>query len=194
MESVVPNLQQDQTEFELLQANIANARTNIRRPRVPAPSIRATPIDKVSRSSRLFAMAFPTLFPTGAADPNEGRIRSVKLADWGIYMLRFYNNRFGRHPRFRFFLFNLLLRERARGSARYFIKKNSSLADLSLDELKQQLDDDNNTILNNVVRQGKGLSGTRPFWRAKSTELIAQCRCLPHLSPIFVTFSCADHQ
>jgi hypothetical protein len=33
-----------------------------------APSIRLTPIDEIGRLERLFAMAFPTLFPIGAAD------------------------------------------------------------------------------------------------------------------------------
>jgi hypothetical protein len=99
-------------------------------------------------------------------------------------MLRFHDGRFGRHPRFRFLLFNLLLREKAHGSARYFVKKNSFLADISLEDLEQQLYD-NDAILNNVVRQGSGLSGTRPFWRTKGSQLVAQARCLPHLSPVF---------
>jgi hypothetical protein len=96
-------------------------------------------------------MAFPSLFPTGAADPNEGRIRSVKLADWGTYMLRFHDGRFGRHPQFWFLLFSLLLREKACNSARYFVKKNNFLNDLSLEDLEQQ-SHDNDSTLNNIVR------------------------------------------
>jgi hypothetical protein len=33
-----------------------------------APSIRSTPIDEIGKSERLFAMAFPTLFPIGVVD------------------------------------------------------------------------------------------------------------------------------
>ena len=187
-ESVVPNLRQDQTELELLQAHIARART-----RAPAPLIQSTPIDEVSWSSWLFAMAFPLLFPTGASNPNEGHIQSVKLADWGTHMLQFYDGHFGCHPWFQFLLFNLLLREKARKLAHYFVKKNSFLNDLSLEHLEQQLHNDDST-LNNIVHQGSSLNGTWPFWHIKGSQLLAQACCLPHLSPIFVTFSCADHQ
>ena len=138
-------------------------------------------------------MAFPSLFPTGASNPNEGHIWSVKLADWGTHMLQFYDGHFGCHPQFRFLLFNLLLRERARKSAHYFVKKNSFLNDLSLEDLEQQLHN-NDSTLNNIVHQGSSLNGTQPFWHIKGSQLLTQAHCLPHLSPIFVTFSCADHQ
>src|SRR5436190_17626400 len=108
-------------------------------------------------------------------------------------MLQFYNGHFGHHPWFWFLLFNLLLREKARKLAHYFVKKNSFLNDLSLEDLEQQLHNDDLT-LNNIVHQGSSLNGTWPFWHIKGSQLLAQARCLPHLSPIFVTFSCADHQ
>jgi hypothetical protein len=39
--------------------------------------VRSTPIDEAAGSERIFAMAFPTLYPTGMADFNTPRIRHV---------------------------------------------------------------------------------------------------------------------
>ena len=38
------------------------------------PSIRKTPIDEAAGKERIFAMAFPTLYPTGKADLNTCRL------------------------------------------------------------------------------------------------------------------------
>ena len=49
---------------------------------LPAPSIRSTPIDEAVGKDRIFAMAFPTLYPTGLADFNAPRLRKVDLNDY----------------------------------------------------------------------------------------------------------------
>ncbi|KAN0068982.1 hypothetical protein V8E54_013151 [Elaphomyces granulatus] len=83
------------------------------RANIPEPEIRSTPIDEISRQVRIYAMAFPSIFPRGIADWNEGRQRSVTLAEWGEHLLRYHDGRFGRHPRFRYLLFNQIMRSRA---------------------------------------------------------------------------------
>jgi hypothetical protein len=108
-------------------------------------------------------------------------------------MLKFHDGRFATHPRFRFLLFNFLMRQRARSSARYFVKSSEAVGQLSQEELQERLADGDG-LLNSVVRQGSCLRGTRPYWRAKGANLEAHAHNLPHLSPVFVTYSCADHQ
>ena len=204
---MVPNLNITATEAELIVQEISGRQPLP--PGLPAPSIRQTPIDEASGKDRIFAMAFPTLYPTGRADFNAPRARKVALKDYAQHLIRFHDGRFGRHPRWRFFIFNLLMRRTASSSARFYVSKASGLKDLSREELAEALLSDD-TLLPQIVRQGSHLTGTypsndkssnlhllgtRPFWRNKSNSLQAQARFLsPSMSPVFVTFSAADMQ
>jgi len=191
-QSMVPNLNVATTEVDLTYQEIARQRPAL--PSVPAPSVQRTPLDEASGKDRIFAMAFPTLYPTGQADVNVPRLRKVDLNDYARHMMCYHDGRFGRHPRWRFFVFNLQMRRKASSSGRFYVSKASGLKDLSRDELAEALLTDE-TLLPQIVRQGSGLSGTRPFWRNKSDSLQAQARFLsPTMSPVFVTFSAADMQ
>ena len=108
--------------------------------------------------------------------------------------MRYEDGRFGRHPRWRFMVFNILMRDKARKSARYYVSKSSNLSNLTREELGEALDTDP-ALLGSIVRQGSGLTGTRPFWKNRGYSLDAQARFLtPQISPVFITFSCADLQ
>lgn len=156
---------------------------------LPAPSIRMTPIDEASSKDRIFAMAFPTLYPTGQADFNTPRLRKVDLNDYIQHLMCFSDGRFGQHPRWRFFASNILMRRKANSSARFYVSKASGLKDMTREELTDALLADQG-LLPYIVRQGSHLTGTRPFWKNKSNSLQAQARFLsPSTSPVFVTFT-----
>src|SRR5580700_10828825 len=189
---MVPNLNITTTEVDLI-LNEISGQIPIP-PGLPVPSIRQTPIYKAARRDRIFAIAFPTLYPTGLADFNAPRLRKVDLNNYAQYLICFSDGRFGRHPRWRFLGFNMLMRRKASGSARFYVSKASGLKDLSRDELTEALLTDE-ALLPQIVRQGSTLNRTRPFWRNKSNHLQAQARFLsPSMSPVFVTFSAADMQ
>jgi ATP-dependent DNA helicase PIF1 len=191
-QSMVPNLDITVTEVDLILQEISGQQPLPLG--LPAPSIRQTPIDEASGKDRVFAMAFPTLYPTGQADFNTPRPRKVGLNDYAQHLMRFHDGRFGQHPRWRFFVFNLLMRRTANSSARFYVSKASGLKDLSREELTEALLTDE-ALLPQIVRQGSHLTGTRPYWRNKSNSLQAQARFLsPGMSPVFVTFSAADMQ
>ena len=189
-ETMVPNLDIRQTETELLEEAF-NKRRKL--PTAQAPEIRQTPIDELGRKHRLFAMCFPTLFPYGTADWHQGRIRNVSLADWGEHFLKFHDGRFGSHPRFRFLVFNMLMRNKAREASGFWVKKRPDLLVLSLDELKELLGEES-TLLKSIVRSGATLTGTRPYWRQKENALKATARYFGTMGAVFCTWSCADHQ
>ncbi|OXV11522.1 hypothetical protein Egran_00717 [Elaphomyces granulatus] len=73
--SMVPNLNLDQTETQLITAEVRN-KSYQKAAHILAPDIRSTPIDEVARTQRIFPMAFPTLYSWGDADPNSPRQRS----------------------------------------------------------------------------------------------------------------------
>jgi hypothetical protein len=96
-QSMVPNLGITTTEVDMILKGVSGR--NGQPPGLPAPSIRQTPIDEAAGNERIFAMAFPTLYPTGTADFNAPRVRKVDLRDYAHHMIRYQDGRFGRHPR-----------------------------------------------------------------------------------------------
>jgi hypothetical protein len=108
--------------------------------------------------------------------------------------MRYRDGRFGRHPRWRFLIFNIIMRRKANSSARFYVSKASGLKDLTREELTTALLTDEG-LLPQIIRQGSALPGTRPFWRNRGGCLQAQARFLsPEMSPVFLTFSAADMQ
>jgi ATP-dependent DNA helicase PIF1 len=191
-QSMVPNLNVTTTEADMLLASIS--RHAPLPPGLPAPSIQSTPLDEAARRERIFAMAFPTLYPTGQADFNAAQERKVDLNDYAQHMMCYHDRRFRQHPRWRFLIFNLLMRQKASNLARFYVSKASGLKDLICEELTEALQTDE-SLLPQIVHQGSTLSSTCPFWRNKGTSLQAQARFLsPRMSPVFVTFSAADIQ
>src|SRR5438045_4833217 len=89
---------------------------------------------KHPKKDRIFAMAFPTLYPTGQAEFNTSQLQKVDLNDYARHLLCFPDGRFGHHPRWQFFVFNLLMCWRANSSAHIYVLKAFGLKDLSRDE------------------------------------------------------------
>ena len=189
---MVPNIDVTTTEAEQILQQVC---TRAPIPSgVPQPSIRQTPLGEASGADRIFAMAFPTLCLKGRADFNAPRSRAMSLDDYARHLLCFHDGRFGRLPRWRFFVFDLLMRRRATRSARFYVSKSFGLRDLDRDELAEALLADD-TLLSQIVRQSSMLTGTRPYWRNKSGSLHVQARFLsPGTSPVFLTLSAADMQ
>lgn len=65
--SMVLNLNVTEAEVDKLRARIQETRQKTLRNRadVPEPEIRSTPIDDISRQVRIYAIAFPSIFPIG---------------------------------------------------------------------------------------------------------------------------------
>jgi hypothetical protein len=191
-QSMVPNSSADDTEINQILQELTGR--SLRSMDVPAPSIRTTPIDEAAGTQRIFAMAFPTLYPFGRADFNAPRQRAVTLKEYVYYLMRYKDGRFGRHPRWRFLVFNILMRRKSAKSARYYVSKASNMASLNREELGDALNSDPN-LLPQIVRQGSSLTGTHPFWKNRGASLQAQAWFLtPQMLPVFITFSCADLQ
>ena len=84
-------------------------------------------------------MAFLTLYPTSQADFNSSWERKVNLNDYAQHIMCYHNGRFGWHPRWRFLIFNLLMRQKASNSAQFYVSKASGLKDLNREELTEAL-------------------------------------------------------
>jgi ATP-dependent DNA helicase PIF1 len=75
---------------------------------VDSPTIGLSPINEYNTKG-LLDMAVPTLFPTGEADWLHPCICNIQLHEYGLHFLRYFDHRFGIHPRFRYVLLNMIM-------------------------------------------------------------------------------------
>ena len=107
------------------------------------PSIRATPLSEFNKTQPLLSWAFPSLFPRGKAEFVTPRIRSISYNDYIKHLLKFYNGRFARHPRFRYVVFNTIIRKQVNTRAGFFVKKApSNRVEMTLKDLRAAFETD----------------------------------------------------
>ena len=103
--SFVPSTTQRMTEQETVRQSVQE-----RQPHQPPtvswpPRHGATPINEFNTEDYI-SCAFPTLFPTGAADFVAPQPLAVTVGNYFIHLLMYAGGRFARHPRFRYFALN----------------------------------------------------------------------------------------
>ena len=140
---MVPNLNITASEANLIMQQLAGRDPPLG---ILAPSIRHTPIDEASGRDHIFTMAFPTLYPTGQADFNMPCIQKVALNDYTQHLLCYQDERFSHHPHWRFFVFNLLMRQKANTAAQFYMSKASGLKNLNWEELADALQADKSLL------------------------------------------------
>ena len=155
--------------------------------------MRQTPLSK-RLASFIMRGAFPTLFPYSKVDFNMLRSRIVTLAAYTKHMLKYQDSWFSRHPLFRYYMFNQIIREQALNATRFLysrLDKNS----LSLDELSNLINGNRgNQVLNKIAQYIWKLKGTRPYQKQKRNKLIAYAKNIKSRL-LFFTLSAADlHQ
>ena len=129
---------------------------------------------------------FLTLFPYGKADFDMLWSRTVTLAAYAKHMLKYQDGRFGRHPLFRYYMFNRIMREQALNATR-FLYGRSDKNGLSLDKLSNVINGNRGgQLLNKIVRHARSLKGTRPYWRQKRNELTAYTENIESGSLFFI--------
>jgi ATP-dependent DNA helicase PIF1 len=140
----------------------------------------------------LFSMAFPTLFPLGLADISLRRDRKIELHEWAKHLVRYRDSRFAMHPRFRFFVLNLIFRHRSMQRGRYLFSRNISHHNMTIGQLKQALSrHDGPHLAADIVRCLKTVKATRPYWNmegGKLRDMISQIGT----PTFFYTLSMAD--
>ena len=118
-------------------------------------------------------MYFPTLFPTSTTMLLQPRIHELDMHEYALYLIHYHDNRFGQHPHFRYYIYNLIMHHRSNTTASIFVKRNleNTLPPI-VHELVNQLQDVLNAkIGERVVRFGSSLRGTRSYWNKSRVEL-----------------------
>lgn len=141
----------------------------------------------------LFGIAFPTIFPTGIARIMQPRLTKVEMHEYALHLLHYHDSRFGQHPRFCYYLYNILMCHRSQTTASVFVKKyiENNLPTM-VSDLRQCLRDSLDSRLpEQIMRFGSALRGTRSFWNkqwSELTDIIIQIGSLT----FFFTLSVAD--
>uniref|UniRef100_A0A1X7U4Y7 Helitron helicase-like domain-containing protein n=1 Tax=Amphimedon queenslandica TaxID=400682 RepID=A0A1X7U4Y7_AMPQE len=129
-------------------------------------------------------MAFPTLFPTGAADFNGTRMNAITAGQYFTHLMKYDDGRFARHPCFCFFALNTEMRCCANEMGQvYIIKRHPGEGHLTVDDFHDM-----------IGREGDraSLHGTRQYWLRERNHLITMIDTLG--LPTIFTHSAADHQ
>jgi ATP-dependent DNA helicase PIF1 len=167
-----------------------------RLPSMSMPTARLTPISEFNKAHPLLSWAFPSLFPRGHAEYVTSRLRDVDYKTYVKHLLLHKSGRFAQHPRFRYVVFNTLMRTQVNTRSSFFVRKlHLEQRQLSLDDLKAVFEDDSGQsedIINSITRYAGSLRGTRPYWNSLMKGLEAMARQLKCPSA-FITNTPADY-
>ncbi|KAE8752107.1 hypothetical protein FOCC_FOCC001269 [Frankliniella occidentalis] len=153
------------------------------------PSGGSAPVDEFNTPGYV-AMAFPTLFPTGAADLSIDRQYRVTPRQYFKHLLEYKDGRFANDPRFRFFAFNTVTRHEALRAGSLFVRRNEALQGRTVGELREMVAA-RPALTREIMFYGAKLHGTRQYWGARLSELLDMVNELG-LPTLFVTLSAAD--
>ncbi|XP_059070441.1 uncharacterized protein LOC131860092 [Cryptomeria japonica] len=159
---------------------------------LPWPQISSSPINEYNTKG-LLPMAFPALFPTGIALPLEPRTKHVHLHEYALHLIRYFDQRFGQHVRFRYFIYNLIMRHHSQQSTTVFIRTNIEEAFPSnLQALREHLQNTpDDQLPKQLLRFGATLRGTRAYWNKSRKELTTMISQLG-TPTLFFTLSSTD--
>ena len=90
---------------------------------LPWPKSRDEPINEFSTEGYI-SCAFPTLFSTGAGDFVAPRHHAVTAGCYFKHLLMYSDGQFAKHPRFRYFALNTVMRWRPLQAGRVYIWTN----------------------------------------------------------------------
>lgn len=155
------------------------------------PEIDGNPINEFQTIGYI-VRAFPTLYPTGIADLRASREKKIKPAEYFKHLMWYKDGRFARHPRWRYFALNSIMRWRALQEGRIYVKQNLEDDQLEVADIQEMIASGDKKLADRIMRYGEGLRGTRQFWMARRCELSDMIKQIGHQGMIFFTFSAAD--
>ena len=146
----VPSTAKRLTEQGTIQQSINERQSHQPHPTAPWPPSSGTPINEFNTEGYIFC-AFPTLFPTGAADFVAPRPNPVTIGNYFRHLLMYDEGRFARHPRFHYFALNTEMRWRALQAGQIYIREHPLDARLSVEELRDMIGREGESFSNRVL-------------------------------------------
>ena len=142
-------------------------------------------------------MAYPHIFVNGSCDITIKKIRSIDYLQWVEHIYFTTDNRVAAHPFLKFQLLNIGLKKRALNQGSYLVSQQLNEALLTVDELKENLNNDDDSVPRKIISFAGSLPNTDPYWRERKKELdslhfflMKEYQVMP---TYFDTSSCAEH-
>ena len=154
------------------------------------PSIDRNAIDEF-KSEGYWSRSFPTLFPTWDAEYLAPRHRRNTLGQFLKHLILYEDGRFAQHARFRYFPLNTMLTWRAKETGCVFVKQRIGDNHISVEELKDMVNQGQSSFASKVIRLGSSLHGSKQYWLSQRRNLMAMEEALG-MPLIFFTMSAAD--
>ncbi|XP_059064107.1 uncharacterized protein LOC131856362 [Cryptomeria japonica] len=156
------------------------------------PVISCSPINEYNTEG-LFTMSFPTLFPNGSALPLQPRTKYVHLHEYALHLIRYHDQIFGEYVRFRYYLYNLIMRQSSKQSASVFIRTNlEDSFPATLQALCERLQaTPSDQLPSQLLCFIASLRGTRAYWNRSRKDLTIMVRQLG-APMLFFTLSATD--
>ena len=190
--SFVPSAPWRLTELETVRQSVQDPQSS--HPPQPTPwptAAGGAPISEFTTEGYM-TCAFPTVFPTGAADFLAPRVHTVTVGNFFKHLMMYEDRRFSKHPRFRYCALNMEMCWRALQTGRIYVYQHPHDARLSVDELQDMVGREGVAFSNRVLHYAANLRGTRQYWFKQRSRLISMVDTLG-LPTVFFTHSAADH-
>ena len=151
------------------------------------PSIGEVPLNEFTTEG-YFSCAFPSLFPTGAADFLGQRQVPVTIGNYFKHLMQYNDGGFAKHPRFQFFALNTEMRYCALQTGQVYVRQHPGDGQLSLDELRDMVGRQGEAFSSRVLHYGSSLRGTKQYWQCQWSRLLSMVDTLG-LPTVFFTHS-----
>ena len=169
--------------------------------KIPAvfwPHISDAAVSEYEVGVRLYACAFPWLFPGGIGDFNEEfKSRTLTVGDWAERLLFYKDGRFSTDKMWCFYALNYVTRRRNQDQGSFFVEGFYKDSPLSITEIQDEIKKGNQSFIDKISYYSKKVRGSAGYWRAKKAELyswihhhVEQGHGMPSF---FITLSCAEY-
>lgn len=157
------------------------------------PDISDVPVNEHS-DKRIFALAFPWLFPGGVGDVKD---YPGDLGDWGKQMLFYEDARFTRDKMFCFFALNYIVRRRNQSGGNWFVDSFTHNKPDTLKELQEKIKEGDTSFVSSLTYHNRRIKGSNPYWMTKRSEAYTWVNHHVHQGhgapTFFITLSCAEY-
>ena len=107
-------------------------------------------------------MAFPSIFVDGNCDLTHNPVSKVDFDEWIEHIYYQGDGRVSKHPFLKFFLYSLSLRRKALKQGSYLVAQQLNDSHISIDELQEKLEYDDDSIPRKIIKMGANLPNTDP--------------------------------
>lgn len=145
-------------------------------------------------STRIFARAFPWLFPGGYGDVKD---YPGDINKWGENLLYYEDGRFCTDRFFSFFALNYITRNRNANSGNWFINGFNSGGPQTLQELKDSIIAGDTKFVNRLTYFNKRVKGSTAYWLQQRSQVYSWINY--HVEKkngppnFFITLSCGEY-